>query len=105
MSKTAQHSQNVRNQRATDRRVERTRRALTDALHGLVARKPYDAITLTEVLKDANVGRSTFYLHFRNIDDLLASTIVDVMGVAGAAPNREQKFPDRVLWFSLPTFE
>lgn len=74
-------------------------------MHALIARKSYDEITLAEILIDANVGRSTFYLHFRDKDDLLASTIVDVMSVAGAAPIRARKVADRILWFSLPMFE
>ena len=104
VSKTAQHSRNVQKHEAPDRRVDRTRKALRDALHALVATKPYDRITLSEILSRADVGRSTFYLHFRDKDDLLASTIVDVMSVAGA-PNRAAKFPEAILWFSLPMFE
>lgn len=104
VAKNAQHSENVRKQSAPDRRVERTRKALRAALHSLVAHKSYDEITLSEVLTRANVGRSTFYLHFRDKDDLLLSTVADVMTVAGVAPTAE-KWPDSVLWFSLPMFD
>ncbi|HEX6804146.1 MAG TPA: TetR/AcrR family transcriptional regulator [Terriglobales bacterium] len=39
----------------------------------LIRDKSMENITLQEVLDRANVGRSTFYLHFRDKDDLLLS--------------------------------
>jgi AcrR family transcriptional regulator len=56
-----------------DARVRRTRDALGDALVALIQEKPFDAITVQDVLDRAGVGRSTFYLHFSNKDDLLMS--------------------------------
>ena len=58
--------------RKTDRRVARTREALSGALISLMGEKKYDAITVEEILGRANVGRSTFYLHFRDKDALLS---------------------------------
>jgi AcrR family transcriptional regulator len=57
--------------RKRDRRVERTRRLLTEALMELIREKGYDDITVQDVLDRADVGRSTFYAHFRNKDQLL----------------------------------
>ena len=37
----------------------------------LIQEKPIDEITVQEVLDRASVGRSTFYLHFKDKDDLL----------------------------------
>ncbi len=54
-----------------DRRVQRTRQALTHALIALVGRKRYQAITIQDLLDEAGVGRSTFYQHYRGKDDLL----------------------------------
>lgn len=54
-----------------DRRPLRTKQALIDALISLMAEKHYDAITLKEVADRANVGRSTFYMHYQSKDDLL----------------------------------
>lgn len=56
-----------------DARVRRTRDALGDALVALIQEKPFDAITVQNVLDRAGVGRSTFYVHFSNKDDLLMS--------------------------------
>jgi len=54
-----------------DRRVERTKRLLTEALMELVRERDYDDITVQDILDRADVGRSTFYAHFRNKDQLL----------------------------------
>ncbi|MBV9340037.1 MAG: helix-turn-helix transcriptional regulator [Acidobacteria bacterium] len=37
----------------------------------LIQEKPIEEITVQEVLDRASVGRSTFYLHFKDKDDLL----------------------------------
>lgn len=54
-----------------DRRVARTRATLLRALMELIAKKGYDDITVQDILDRANVGRSTFYTHYRNKNDLL----------------------------------
>jgi AcrR family transcriptional regulator len=55
----------------TDRRIGRTLRLLQDALFTLILEKPYSAITVQDIIDRANVGRSTFYAHCRDKDDLL----------------------------------
>ncbi|MBB5914983.1 AcrR family transcriptional regulator [Nocardia transvalensis] len=55
----------------TDRRVRKTRRTLHEALIGLMLERGYARVTVQDVLDRADVGRSTFYAHFRNKDDLL----------------------------------
>ncbi len=54
-----------------DRRVQRTRALLNQALIALVFEKGYDAVTIEDITERANVGRSTFYLHYQGKDDLL----------------------------------
>ncbi|MCU0464958.1 MAG: TetR/AcrR family transcriptional regulator [Anaerolineae bacterium] len=60
-------------QKKTDRRVERTITALRDALMALIVEKGYDAISIQDIADRANVARATFYLHFRDKDDLMFS--------------------------------
>ncbi len=55
----------------TDRRIQRTRRLLGEALLALIVEKGYTAITVQDILDRANMGRSTFYAHYRDKDDLL----------------------------------
>jgi AcrR family transcriptional regulator len=54
-----------------DRRIRRTTDALVTALIELAHARRYDAITIQDLLDHANVGRSTFYSHYRGKDDLL----------------------------------
>ncbi|MBY3177623.1 TetR/AcrR family transcriptional regulator [Rhizobium leguminosarum] len=56
-----------------DRRVARTQAALHRALISLILEKGYDSITVEEICQTANVGRSTFYLHYTSKDDLKQS--------------------------------
>lgn len=56
-----------------DRRIGRTRQVLQDALLALILEKGYDAITVQDVIDRANVGRSTFYSHFQDKEDLFLS--------------------------------
>jgi AcrR family transcriptional regulator len=62
---------------SVDRRVVRTRDALGDALVALMLEKPFEQITVKQVLSRAGVGRTTFYEHFRNKDDLFQSDVED----------------------------
>ena len=56
-----------------DRRIQRTEQLLHGALIALTLEKGYDAITVQDILDRANMGRSTFYAHYRDKDDLLLS--------------------------------
>jgi AcrR family transcriptional regulator len=54
----------------TDRRVQRTRELLQKALIELIGERGYDAITIQDIVDRANVGRTTFYLHYSSKDEL-----------------------------------
>jgi len=71
----AQRKHRVMRRRNLDRRVRRTHERLGRALLELILEKPIDQVTVQEVLDRASVGRSTFYLHFRDTDDLLLSQL------------------------------
>jgi AcrR family transcriptional regulator len=51
---------------------------LRDALMRLIISRGYDEITIQDITDEANVARTTFYLHFSDKDDLLFSTMRDV---------------------------
>jgi AcrR family transcriptional regulator len=55
----------------TDRRIQRTRQSLRTALLELIKEKGYDTISTEELTERANVGRATFYLHYKDKEDLL----------------------------------
>lgn len=89
-----------------DRRVQKTHELLRDALASLMADKPYDSIVVKEILDRANVGRSTFYTHFRSKDDLLVDSIHGMVeSVRSTKLRRSAIWHERILWFSLPIFQ
>ncbi|WP_348262956.1 TetR/AcrR family transcriptional regulator [Telmatobacter sp. DSM 110680] len=61
--------------RKPDSRVRRTRDQLGNALIELIQEKPINDVTVQDVLDRSGVGRSTFYLHYRDKDDLLVSQL------------------------------
>jgi AcrR family transcriptional regulator len=61
-----------------DRRVGKTRKALKEALTDLILEKGYEAVTVQDVIDRADVGRSTFYAHFMDKDDLLMAILADL---------------------------
>jgi AcrR family transcriptional regulator len=58
--------------------VSKTRRALKDALTDLILEKGYEEVTVQDVIDRADVGRSTFYAHFMDKDDLLMAIRADL---------------------------
>jgi AcrR family transcriptional regulator len=58
-----------------DRRAERTRRALKSAFLELVLARGYAAVTVGDIIDQANVGRSTFYLHYSGKEALLQESL------------------------------
>jgi AcrR family transcriptional regulator len=89
-----------------DRRIQKTRDLLHRALAALIREKPYDSISVKEILGRADVGRSTFYTHFRDKDELLVSAIHDLLRSAQSdnTPSPAKR-SERMLGFSLPIFE
>ncbi|HUI59122.1 MAG TPA: helix-turn-helix domain-containing protein [Steroidobacteraceae bacterium] len=58
-----------------DRRTQRTRQALMSAFLELVFTRGYEALSAREIARRANVGRSTFYLHYAGKDALLEESL------------------------------
>ena len=63
-----------------DRRTERTRQALMGACVALLLSEGLEILTVGRIVEHANVGRSTFYTHFRGRDDILGATMVRPSG-------------------------
>jgi AcrR family transcriptional regulator len=83
-------------QRKIDRRIRRTRDALGDALVELMHEKPFEAITVQHVLDRAGVGRSTFYSHYRDKDDLFLSDVEEFFEAMATMLSRRGEASRRV---------
>ncbi|MFN7147097.1 MAG: TetR/AcrR family transcriptional regulator [Myxococcota bacterium] len=76
----------------TDRRVARTRRTLREALLALTYERGWEQVSVQDVCARADVGRSTFYAHFADKEELLTSGFQDLRSAlrarAGEADGR-----------------
>ena len=82
-----------------DRRVLRTREALRDALLELMVEHGWEGVDIQSLCHRADIGRSTFYLHYANKEELLRGCFDDLRTAlgeqvrhAGACP------PDRLAF-------
>lgn len=92
-----------------DRRTQKTRKALSEALISLMFEKSYESIVVQDILDRANVGRSTFYTHFRDRDELLVNGLQDLRELLRTAQTAARAASARnhehVIGFSLAMFE
>jgi AcrR family transcriptional regulator len=80
-----------------DQRVRRTHERLGSALVALIQEKSIDDVTVQEVLDRASVGRSTFYLHFRDKNDLLLSQLEKFLEMMSTALSVRKEKSHRVV--------
>lgn len=65
-----------------NRMVEKSKKAIKDALLELMYEKDFNDITVNELLKKANISRGTFYAHFTNLEDVRQHLIDDLFSHA-----------------------
>jgi AcrR family transcriptional regulator len=82
-----------------DRRVARTRQEVVSAFRTLLFERGYARVTVRGIIERANVGRSTFYEHFQNKEDVLHETLAFVLTPLAdtLAANRSQAALDVVV--------
>ena len=93
-----------------DKRVQRSKTALKKTFLQLLQDKTFDQITITEIVKEANYNRGTFYAHFESKDRLLEEIVEDVLNemvhqirkpyLALATINLEEMNVDDITLFS-----
>jgi AcrR family transcriptional regulator len=66
-------------QNKQDRRSQRTRRLVNSAMIELLLEKRYDAMTVQDLLDRAGIGRSTFYAHYFDKEDVLTSVVEQML--------------------------
>jgi AcrR family transcriptional regulator len=70
-------SDGIMSEKQKDRRIARSRTALLAAFIEMMLRDGYDTLTVEAVAERANVGRSTFYVHFRSKEDILRQCLAN----------------------------
>lgn len=96
--------------RAIDRRVPRTKKMLQQGLCTLLRTKRYESITIDDICAAANVGRSTFYAHYKSKDDLKRSGLAeslhtDLAARRAAVRGNAGDVRDSYFDFTLSVFE
>ena len=86
-----------------DRRVRRTQAALRNALVALIIERGWDGFSVQELCERADVGRSTFYMHYADKEEVLGGGLADV-GREIRAQLRSSG-ADRPLAFARPLLE
>ena len=76
--------------RKIDRRTRYTINGIKEAFLELINQHSYSQITVAQVCRQAEITRSTFYLHFNNLTDVLNSVLDDALMIsqnnAGSLP-------------------
>lgn len=80
-----------------DERIRRTQQRLGNAMVQLIREKPIDEITVQEVLDRAAVGRSTFYLHFSDKEDLLLTQLDSFLELMSTYLSKRKEKSRRVV--------
>jgi AcrR family transcriptional regulator len=94
--------------KAEDRRVQRTRALLLNALLDLIVERGYEEISVQDIVDQANVGRSTFYKHFLDKRELLLNGVDGLRGsLVQQRSTRDSSVAGRdgLLTFSLLLFQ
>lgn len=67
------------NENAVDRRIRRSKKALKETLIALMRQRDFKDISITDLVRGADLNRGTFYKHYRDKEELLAETVEDAM--------------------------
>lgn len=84
--------------------AERTKLWIANTMKKLLSRKPIDKIRVTEICKEAEIERPTFYYHFQDKYDLMAWMIcqsaydTDILDLDSAARALDQMKKDIIFY-------
>src|SRR5919108_2846009 len=76
-----------------DRRSQRTRHLVGEAFVQLLKEKGYSAIAVSDIIERANIGRSTFYSHYRDKEHLFMTQLDRVIEVLSQHMPDQGDFP------------
>ncbi len=79
----------------TDKRVERTKGYLREAVEKLLLEKPLERITVTEVLARAEVSKNAFYTHYGSLNALVEDCYLHRLIYFGTTNKRRGDYATR----------
>ncbi len=84
--------------------AERTKIWIADTMKKIMAKKPIEKIRVTEICREAEIERPTFYYHFKDKYDLIAWIFfhdafkTDIISIESAAKSMEQMRKDYIFY-------
>lgn len=86
-----------------ERRRQQTRKLLIESAVQLVLEKGYETITIQDITDRADLGRGTFYIHFRDKEDVLWTAIQDLIKEMEAEAHQQYQgsLPEQVEYYGL----
>ena len=91
-----------------DRRVRKTKKAMTSALAQLLLEKPLSSISVREISELADINRGTFYLHYHDVYDMVEQLqneifekLNEIVDLHEPKNNTDELFPMLVDLFHL----
>lgn len=82
--------------KAEYRSAVRSRKLINEALADLLTEKPLDKITVTDVVKRADINRGTFYAHYRDIPDVVDHLIQQTFSAIRDAMIAQTEIPSNM---------
>ena len=82
--------------KAEYRSAVRSRKLINEALADLLTEKPLDKITVTDVVKRADINRGTFYAHYRDIPDVVDHLIQQTFSAIRDAMIAQTEMPSNM---------
>lgn len=76
------------------RRVEKTKKAVIDAFLALAREHEYEDLNVKAIVARANVGRSTFYKHFTDKDDVLVQAMAGPLELFSELDSSQKEMMD-----------
>ena len=78
-----------------DRRIEKTRQGIREAFMSARAKKPLEKLTVKELCQAAQINKSTFYVHYKDIYDLSDKIESEIISsIVNSVENAEFFFED-----------
>lgn len=72
--------------------ARRTQAVIMQAFMELLARKPYDKITVKDVIEKADINRNTFYYYYENIPSLLEALFAQEIQAFASSTEKSDSF-------------
>ena len=84
-----------------DRRSEYTCAVIKESFLSLLKEKSYDKISISEICKNAEVTRATFYLHYSNLDELFLEVLDEALEISKNSMEFEKENATDIFWIPL----